>query len=91
MDKFNTSLTELKSPARYAIFVGYKVDVNPEDYATPKELSLAIQSKMKDDIINNLNFIDQTFIRPISVYQQHCQHSLNDNVQLNHHLRIFLA
>ena len=32
MDKFNTSLTELKSPARYAIFVGYKVDVNPEDY-----------------------------------------------------------
>ena len=54
MDKFNTSLTELKSPARYAIFVGYKVDVNPEDYATPEELSLAIQSKMKDDIINNL-------------------------------------
>lgn len=50
------------APAGYAIFVGYKVDVNPEDYATPEELSLAIQSKMKDDIINNLDFIDQTLI-----------------------------
>lgn len=50
------------SPAGYAIFVGYKVDVNPEDYATPEELSLAIQSKMKDDIINNLDYIDQTLI-----------------------------
>lgn len=50
------------APAGYAIFVGYKVDVNPEDYATPEELSLAIQSKMKEDIINNLDFIDQTLI-----------------------------
>lgn len=42
----------------YGIFVGYKVALNPNDYATPEELAEALQNKMLEDINDNFSEIE---------------------------------
>lgn len=46
----------------YAIFIGYKVNVDPNSYDTPEEFSNALKEEMKQDIINNLELIENTIV-----------------------------
>lgn len=46
--------------AGYAIFIGYKVNIDSNDFDTPEEFSNALKNQMKLDIINNLELIENT-------------------------------
>ena len=45
-------------PVGYSIFVGYKVDINPQDYSNVAEYLDALKLKMQKDLTDNFNHIE---------------------------------